>query len=69
MVAAGKKAAEPRATGVYTYVERLKGKPQKIIDLAQKIREFIAGLDTAKAEVPKKFYIAYITTQKHQIRS
>jgi predicted transport protein len=63
MVAAGKKAAETRATGTYTYRERVEGKPQKIIDMAQQIREFIASLDTAIEEVPKKFYIAYKTTQ------
>lgn len=59
MVAAGKKAAETRATGTYTYNDRLQGKPQNIINLAQQIREFIASLDTAIEEVPKKFYIAY----------
>src|SRR5437899_1160628 len=54
MVAAGKKAAETRLTGSYTYNQRLQGKPQNIIRLAQQIREFIAGLDTAIEEVPKK---------------
>src|SRR5437773_4091072 len=63
MVAAGKKAAETRATGTYTYNDRLQGKPQNIIDLAQQIREFIMSLDTAIEEVPKKFYIACKTTQ------
>ena len=61
MVAAGKKAAETRATGHYTYEDRFRRKPRKIFELAQQIREFIAGLDTAIDEVPKKFYVAFIT--------
>jgi predicted transport protein len=63
MVAAGKKAAITRATASYTYEERLAGKPKEIVELAQKIREFIAGLDAAIEESPKKFYIAYKTSQ------
>jgi predicted transport protein len=63
MVAAGKKAAETRATAVYDYLDRVAGKPKHIADLAQQIREFIAGLDTGIEEVPKKFYVAYKSTQ------
>jgi predicted transport protein len=63
MVAAGKKAALTRTTGSYTYDERFAGKPKQIIVLAQKIREFIAGLDAAIEESPKKLYVAYKTSQ------
>jgi len=63
MVAAGKKAAITRATASYTVDQHFEGKPEHIRDLAQKIREFITGLDTAIEEVPKKFYIAYKISQ------
>lgn len=63
MVAAGKKAALTRATGEYTWEEHLKGKPAKIAELAQSIREHITSLDPSIEEIPKKFYIAYKTTQ------
>jgi predicted transport protein len=58
MVAAGKKAAVTRATASYTVDERFEGKPKHVRELAQKVREFITGLDTAIEEVPKKSYIA-----------
>lgn len=63
MVAAGKKAAATRATGTYTLDEHLEGKPEKITQLAQAIREFIMGLDPAMEESPKKFYVAYKISQ------
>ena len=63
MVAAGKKAAQTRATGIYTVEQQLAGKPQPIVDLAMAIRDFISGLDTAIEETPKKLYIAYKITQ------
>ena len=63
MVAAGKKAAITRATGAYTIDQHLAGKPEHVRELAQIIREFITGLDTAIEEVPKKYYIAYKITQ------
>src|SRR6266487_805579 len=63
MVAAGKKAAITRATASYTVDQHLEGKPEYVRDLAQKIREFITGLDTSIEEVPKKFYIAYKISQ------
>jgi predicted transport protein len=63
MVAAGKKAALTRATSTYTFQERIAGKPAKIVELAQKIREYIAGLDAAIEEAPKKLYVAYKTSQ------
>jgi predicted transport protein len=63
MVAAGKKAAITRATASYTVDERFEGKPKHVRELAQKVREFITGLDTAIEEVPKKSYIAYKISQ------
>lgn len=63
MVAAGKKAALTRATGVYTFEEHLEGKSDEIKDLAFAIQEFITGLDSSIQEVPKKNYIAYKISQ------
>jgi len=63
MVEAGKKAAQVRATAIYTIDEHFKGKPTKIQELMHSIREFITGLDSAIEEVPKKFYIAYKSSQ------
>jgi predicted transport protein len=63
MVAAGKKAALTRATGVYTFEEHLEGKSDEIKELAFAIQEFITGLDSAIQEVPKKNYIAYKISQ------
>jgi predicted transport protein len=63
MVAAGKKAAATRANATYTVEEHIEGKPAKIADLAEAIREFIMGLDPAIEESPKKFYIAYKISQ------
>jgi len=63
MVAAGKKAAATRAKATYTVEEHIEGKPEKIADLAQAIREFIMGLDPGIEESPKKFYIAYKISQ------
>jgi predicted transport protein len=63
MVKAGKKAALTRATGTYTFDERLEGKPKDIRELAHTIRQFIIGLDASLEEVPKKFYVAYKISQ------
>lgn len=63
MVAAGKKAAATRATATYTFDERIAGKPPHIIDIAQQVREYITSLDPGIEEAPKKFYVAYKTTQ------
>lgn len=63
MVAAGKKAALTRETATYTFEQRLTEKPQEIQELARSVQEFIMGLDSAIEEVPRKFYIAYRTTQ------
>lgn len=63
MVAAGKKAAITRQTGSYTFDEHIEGKPDKMVELAQCVRDYVMGLDSAMEEVPKKFYVAYRISQ------
>lgn len=63
MVTAGKKAAATRVTATYKFDEHLAGKPQKVIDLALIIQEFIMGLDPAMEQAPKKYYVAYKIAQ------
>ncbi len=63
MVAAGKKAAMTRATGVYTFEEHFEGRSEKIKNLLLLVQEFIINLDPAIEEVPKKHYIAYKISQ------
>ena len=63
MVAAGKKAALARATGSYTFEQHLAGKPDSMRQLAITVNDFIAGLDPAIEVAPKKFYVAYKTSQ------
>ena len=63
MVEAGKKASASRATGTYTFDQRLEGKAEDIRELAVAIREFLMGLDESIEEVPKKFYVAYKISQ------
>lgn len=63
MVAAGKKAAEVRATATYTFAEHVEGKSEQISELAHIIRDYVGGLDPSIEEVPKKFYVAYKASQ------
>ena len=63
MVEAGKKAAVTRATGTYTFDQKLEGKDRTIQMLAKAARHFILGLDESIEEMPKKFYVAYKTSQ------
>jgi predicted transport protein len=63
MVAAGKKAAAARLTGSYTFAQHLEGKPEAIRQLAVALNDFIAGLDPSIEVAPKKFYVAYKTSQ------
>lgn len=63
MVEAGKKAALVRATATYEFGQHLEGKSAHIQSLMHSVREFIVGLDPAIEEVPKKFYVAYKTSQ------
>lgn len=63
MVAAGKKAAATRAAANWTFEQHLEGRPVPIRELMLSIREFMTSLDVAVEEQPKKFYVAYRTTQ------
>jgi predicted transport protein len=63
MVEAGKKAAQSRLTGSYTVEEHLEKKPQHIQDIAHSVQDYIRGLDASIEEAPKKFYVAYRTSQ------
>lgn len=63
MVEAGKKAALTKAQGGWTFEQHLEGRPEEIKQLALAAQEFILGLDPAIEEAPKKFYVAYRTTQ------
>ncbi len=63
MVAAGKKAASTRATGTYTFAERIERASKDTRELAIAINDFITGLDPAIEVAPKKFYVAYKTSQ------
>jgi len=63
MVAAGKKAAETRRTGNYSYDDHVAGKSAAILEIAGSVREFVLGLDPSMEEAPKKFYVAYRTSQ------
>ena len=63
MVAAGKKAAVTRATGVYSFDEHTKGLSDDLLKIVQDLRDFILGLDEAIEEAPKKFYVAYKATK------
>jgi predicted transport protein len=44
-------------------IERLQGKPKEIRALAIAVQEYVTGLDPTIEEQPKKFYVAYRTTQ------
>ncbi len=63
MVAAGKKAAETRKNSTYTIDEHIEKVNNNLKELLSEIREYIVNLDGAIEEVPKKYYIAYKTTQ------
>lgn len=63
MVAAGKKAAQTRATGSYTFEQHLEGKSKKIKDLALLLHDYIMSIDSAMEQAPKKFYVAYKISQ------
>jgi hypothetical protein len=63
MVAAGKKAAMSRKANTYTFEKHLEGRPTTLKELALAVQEYVLGLDTAIEQTPKKFYVAYRTTQ------
>ena len=63
MVAAGKKAALTKATGIYTFDQHITGKSEGIKEIVFDLRDFIMNLDSAMEEVPKKLYVAYRTSK------
>lgn len=63
MVAAGKKAAASKLVGSYTFDQHLAKKPQAMQELAAAVNDFIGDLDPAIEVAPKKFYVAYKTSQ------
>ncbi len=63
MVEAGKKAAETRKSATYTINEHLEKANDSLKNLLNEIREYIVNLDASIEETPKKYYIAYKTTQ------
>lgn len=63
MVAAGKKAAETRKNATYTVDKHINKVNSNLTELLNDIREYIVDLDSSIEEIPKKFYIAYKTTQ------
>jgi len=63
MVAAGKKAAETRKNATYTIDEHINKINPDLTELLNEIREYIVSLDSSIEETPKKYYIAYKTTQ------
>jgi len=63
MVEAGKKAAETRKNATYTIDEHIEKVNSNLKELLNEIRDYIVNLDTSIEEAPKKYYIAYKTTQ------
>jgi predicted transport protein len=63
MIGAGKKAAQTRQTGSYTFDEHLDNCEEKIKSLLKDLRDYILGIDEAIEEAPKKFYVAYKISQ------
>ena len=63
MVAAGKKAAITRNIGQYTIESHLQNKSKEVIELMEALQDMIMGFDDSFEEIPKKYYIAYKSTQ------
>ena len=63
MVKAGKKAAQTRKMGTYSIEEHMSKVNKNLVNLFNEMREYIINLDNAIEEAPKKYYIAYKTTQ------
>ena len=63
MVAAGKKAAITRNIGQYTLESHLQNKSKEVIELMEALQDLIMGFDDSIEEIPKKYYIAYKSTQ------
>ena len=63
MVEAGRKAALTRKSATYTIEEHINKLNKGLIDLLNEIREYIVNIKSSIEETPKKYYIAYKTTQ------
>lgn len=63
MVAAGKKAAITRASGIYSFEQHLTKAHPPVQDLIHDLRDYILNLDESVEESPKKLYVAYKVTQ------
>lgn len=63
MIAARKKAAETRKNSTYTIEKHINKTNANLTELLNVIRDYIVNLDNAIEETPKKYYIAYKTTQ------
>ncbi len=63
MVEAGKKAALTRKTATYTLNEHNENLDDTILELFNTVRDYIISLDSSIEETPKKYYIAYKTSQ------
>lgn len=63
MVEAGKKAATTRKNATYTIDEHLEKVNNNLKELLNEVRDYIVNLDASIEEAPKKYYIAYKTTQ------
>ena len=63
MVAAGKKAAQTRATGSYTFDAHFAHADNDTQSIVRALQDYILALDDAVTQVPKKFYVAYKVAQ------
>ena|SRR5690606_4027399 len=63
MIEAGKKAALTRKTAIYTLEEHYQSLDEAMLDLFNNVRDYIISIDTSIEETPKKYYIAYKTSQ------
>ena len=63
MIAAGKKAAQTRQSGSYTFDEHLEICDDKTKIILNDLRDYILNIDEAVEEAPKKLYIAYKVSQ------
>lgn len=63
MVEAGRKAAITRKTATYTLETHLDSLNDDLKTLFNEVREYIISIDSSIEEAPKKYYIAYKTSQ------
>ena len=48
---------------IHTFESHIKNKPEKMVEIAEAVKEFVLGLDDSIEEHPKKCYVAYRTSQ------